>query len=516
MTSAAAIWTQLEDLARNSGRIEAMFAENPQRFENFSLGLDGIFVDLSKTTISTKARAALHDLALAGALPGRIAALFAGDAINTTENRAVAHMACRAGDAAPAEVQTTLGRMRDLSARVQDGRHTGHSGRRIRHVVNIGIGGSHAGPQLVAQALGAFTNPDLNVHFVSNIEGSDLARVLQRTAPEETLFIIASKSFATPETMLNAHTARDHILQHYNGDIKAIAAHFAALSTQPEKVAAFGIAPAMIFPFSDTVGGRFSAWSAIGLAVMLAIGADHFDAWLAGAHAMDTHFRDTPLEKNLPVQLALAGIWHRNACGYPALAVIPYHSGLARLPAWLQQLDMESNGKAVTLDGAAVTTATGPIVFGEPGTDSQHTFFQWLHQSPDVVPVEFIGVMEKTGGTAAQHRMLMANLLAQSEALMRGRANPEQPHKHFTGNRPSITILLDALTPYHLGLLMALYEHKIFVQGSLWGINSFDQFGVELGKVMAASIEAELTTGDIGPHDGSTAGLIARLRQGGI
>ena len=368
----------------------------------------------------------------------------------------------------------------------------------------------------MAQALTAQGAAFLPVSFVSNVEGSDLARVLAQGDVEETLIIIASKRFGTPETMLNAQTARQYVIDHYKGDDTSIAAHFVALSTQPAKVAAFGIAPDNIFPFADWVGGRFSAWSAIGLSVMFAIGVDAFDQWLTGARAMDQHFRTAPFNDNLPVLLALAGIWHRNACGYPALAVIPYHSGLARLPAWLQQLDMESNGKAVTLAGAAVPTATGPIVFGEPGTDSQHTFFQWLHQSPDVVPVEFIGVMEKTGGTAAQHRMLMANLLAQSEALMRGRANPEQPHKHFSGNRPSITILLDALTPYHLGLLMALYEHKIFVQGSLWGINSFDQFGVELGKVMAASIEAELTTGDIGPHDGSTAGLIARLRQGGV
>ncbi len=492
-------------------RIADLFAADPARFERYSRSHDGILLDFSKTSMANDDVAGLLALAQQRGLPARIADMFDGKHINTTEDRAVLHTACRAGDAAPPEVRETLARMRALVAAVAGGTHTGYSGKKIRHIVNIGIGGSHAGPQLAAQALTAQGTPFMPVSFVSNVEGSDLARVLAAVNPEETLFIIASKSFTTPETMLNARTARQHVIDHYKGDEAAIAAHFVALSTQPDKVAAFGIAPDNIFPFADWVGGRFSAWSAIGLSVMFAAGIEAFDAWLAGAQAMDAHFRHTPLRDNLPVLLALAGIWHRNHCNYPALAVIPYHSALARLPAWLQQLDMESNGKAVTHDGTPVSTKTGPIVFGEPGTDSQHTFFQWLHQSPDTVPVEFIGCVTATGGTAEQQRMLLANLLAQSESLMQGRTNMAEPHKNFTGNRPSVTILLDALTPYHFGQLMALYEHKIFVQGVIWDINSFDQFGVELGKVMAARIGDELASGTVDGHDGSTTGLMRHI-----
>ena len=494
--------------------IAALFDANPDRFERYSRYNDGILLDVSKTTITDTDFAQLIALAEQRKLAARIADMFDGKHINTTENRAVLHTASRAGDNAPAEVRETLARMRSFVNAVALGTHTGHSGKKIRHIVNIGIGGSHAGPQLVAQALTAQGNAFFPVSFVSNVEGSDLARVLARVNVEETLFIIASKSFGTPETMLNARVARQHVIDHYNGDEAAIAAHFVALSTQPAKVAAFGIAEHNIFPFADWVGGRFSAWSAIGLSVMFAIGIDAFDQWLAGARAMDQHFRTAPLNDNLPVILALTGVWHRNYCNHPALAVIPYHSGLARLPAWLQQLDMESNGKAVTHDGAAVASKTGPIVFGEPGTDSQHTFFQWLHQSPDIVPIEFIGCVHASGGTPEQQRMLLANLLAQSESLMQGSANTNAPHKHFTGNRPSVTILLDALTPYHLGQLMAMYEHKIFVQGVIWDINSFDQFGVELGKVMAARIEDELVRGSTDGHDGSTTGLMRHILRG--
>lgn len=491
--------------------IAALFDAAPDRFERYSRYHDGVLLDISKTAITDDDFAQLIALAKQRQLPARIADMFDGKHINTTENRAVLHTACRAGDAAPAEVRDTLARMRAFVTAVGSGMHTGHSGKPIRQIVNIGIGGSHAGPQLVAQALTAHGTTFLPVSFVSNIEGSDLGRVLASIDVEETLFIIASKSFGTPETMLNARIARQHVIDHYGGDEAAVAAHFVALSTQPAKVAAFGIDARNIFPFADWVGGRFSAWSAIGLSVMFAVGIDAFDDWLAGARAMDQHFTSTPLADNLPVLLALTGIWHRNHCNYPALAVIPYHSGLARLPAWLQQLDMESNGKAVTHAGASVATPTGPIVFGEPGTDSQHTFFQWLHQSPDVVPIEFIGCVNASGGVVEQQRMLLANLLAQSESLMQGSANMAEPHKHFTGNRPSVTILLDALTPYHLGQLMALYEHKIFVQGVMWDINSFDQFGVELGKVMAARIDNELAAGSSDGHDGSTSGLMRHI-----
>lgn len=491
--------------------IAQLFEATPDRFARYSRLHDGILVDFSKTSITDADFANLIALAEQRQLPARIADMFDGKHINTTENRAVLHTACRAGGDAPAEVRDTLARMRNFVAAVAQGRHVGQSGKKIRHIVNIGIGGSHAGPQLVAQALTAQTPALFDVTFVSNVEGSDLARVLARVNVEETLFIIASKSFGTPETMLNARIARQHVIDHYNGDETSVAAHFVALSTQPGKVAAFGISPDNIFPFADWVGGRFSAWSAIGLSVMFAIGVDAFDTWLAGARAMDWHFASAPLRDNLPVLLALTGIWHRNHCNYPALAVIPYHSGLARLPAWLQQLDMESNGKAVTHAGIAAANKTGPIVFGEPGTDSQHTFFQWLHQSPDVVPIEFIGCVNASGGTAEQQRMLLANLLAQSESLMLGSASPHAPHKHFTGNRPSVTILLDVLTPYHLGQLMALYEHKIFVQGVIWDINSFDQFGVELGKVMAARIDDELAKAKTDGHDSSTEGLMRHI-----
>lgn len=492
--------------------IRALFDAAPDRFARFSRFHDGILLDFSKTAMTDDILAGLFERAEHRQLPARIADMFEGRHINSTEQRAALHTACRAGNAAPQDVRDTLARMEDFTRALHAGRLTGFSGKPLRHVIHIGIGGSYAGPQLALQALTAATQPLLDVRFVSNVEGSDLARALATVDVQATLFIVASKSFTTPETMLNARVARQHVLSHYNGDDACIGAHFVAISAQPEKAAAFGIAPERVFPFADWVGGRFSAWSAIGLPIMLAAGCEVFSAWLQGAQAMDQHFRTAPLRDNLPVLLGLAGIWHRNDCGYPALAVIPYHSALARLPAWLQQLDMESNGKAVTHAGAPVAATTGPIIFGEPGTDSQHTFFQWLHQSPDIVPVEFIGCIAATSGTGEQQHMVLANLLAQSESLLQGHADTAQPHRHFTGNRPSITLLLDALTPYHLGQLMALYEHKIYVQGVLWDINSFDQFGVELGKVMAARLEQELAAHDAGAaHDSSTAGLLRHI-----
>lgn len=503
-------WSQLRQLAQQAPRIETLFEQDAGRFAAFSRGIDGLLLDISKTALTADALQALLQLAQDAGLPQRIAAMFRGDAINTSENRAVEHAASRAGDDMPADMQDTLARMRAFAADVREGRHKGHSGRRIRHVVNIGIGGSHMGPQLAALAM-AGTDEPVTAHFVSNVEGSDLARTLAPLDLGETLFIVASKSFSTPETMLNARIARERLIAHYNGDEAAVPAHFVALSTQAERVGAFGIAPGQMYPFRDSIGGRFSAWSAIGLSVMLAAGVAAFDQWHAGARAMDAHFRDTPLAGNLPVLLALCGIWHRNFRAHPALAVIPYHSRLARLPAWLQQLDMESNGKAVTQAGETVTYATGPAIFGEPGTDAQHSFFQWLHQSPDVTPVEFIGVCKAEAGTRAQHDMLTANLLAQSESLMRGSASPDALYKNFTGNRPSVTILLDAMAPYHLGLLMALYEHKVFAQGVIWGINSFDQFGVELGKIMAADLEKEIAAKTPGAHDASTVGLMRHI-----
>lgn len=508
------LWQALERMGAAAGsvRIESLFAD-AARFARYSRAMPGMLVDFSKTAIDDTARDALLSLCDAAGVPAGIAAMFAGAALNTSENRAVLHTACRAGRDAPDETRETLARMGVFAAGIRDGSIKGHSGRALRHIVHIAIGGSQMGTQLAAQALAPWGRRDMQVHFVSNVEGSDLARTLAAIDVEETLFIVASKSFTTPETMLNAAVARRHVLRHYNGDAAAVAAHFAAISTQEDKVRDFGISPDRMFAFRDWVGGRFSSWSAIGLALMVYIGPEAFNAWLAGAKSMDDHFRSAPMDANLPVWLALAGIWHRNFRKHAALAVIPYHSGMARLPAWLQQVDMESNGKSVTREGAPVTVATGPLVFGEPGTDAQHSFFQWLHQSPDIVPVEFIGVKEPTAGAPEQHRMLTAHLLAQSESLMTGRSNTAEPHKNFAGNKPSVTIVIDRLDPHHLGMLMALYEHKVFVQGLIWNINSFDQFGVELGKVMAADIERELADGKTGRHDGSTAGLIDYLSK---
>lgn len=496
-----------------------LFRDDPARFRKLSFALPGLLVDFSKNRVTTETMRLLIDLAHASGMLEKRDAMFSGAKINLTETRAVLHTALRAPqnagifldgeDIVPA-VHAVLEKMSAFCEQVRDGVWTGYTGKPITDIVNIGIGGSSLGPQMVTQALGAFHHKRLRSHFIANVEASDLDRVLKSVSPETTLFIIASKTFTTAETMQNAAMARAWFLEHAR-DESFVARHFAAVSTNCEAVQKFGIALENMFSFRDWVGGRYSVWSAIGLSVMLAAGPENFFAFLGGAHEMDEHFRTAPPEENIPVLMGLIGLWYRNFFNWPIYACIPYHSALGRLPAWLQQLDMESNGKSVTCAGVPVPCATGPAIFGEPGTDAQHSFFQWLHQSPDVVPVDFIAAVRPTAGTPEQQRMLLANCLAQSEALMTGHSNLTEPHRNFSGNRPTTTILLDELNPRTLGMLLALYEHKVFVQGALWGINSFDQWGVELGKALAKAIESEIASGIPSPHDASTTGLMAYI-----
>jgi glucose-6-phosphate isomerase len=495
--------------------LKNLFADK-DRFKKLSIALPGLLADFSKQPVTDDILKHLLAFAREAGLEKARDAMLRGDKINTTENRAVLHTALRApadaeimvdGKNVVDDVQETLSRAKLFAENVRNGLWQGYNRKNITDIVNIGIGGSSLGPQLVTQALAGFHHPRIQCHYVANVEASDLEGKLKGLSPETTLFIVASKTFTTAETMQNANIARKWVLDHYKDEL-AIAKHFVAASTNAAAVKAFGIAPENMFPFWDWVGGRYSVWSAIGLSVMIMVGADNFKQFLAGAHAMDEHFRDAPLDKNIPVLMALVGLWNRNFMGYPAYAAIPYHACLGRLAAFLQQLDMESNGKGVDKAGKPVTTATGPIIFGEPGTDAQHSFFQWLHQSPDIVPVDFIAAVKTPFGHKDQQDMLLANMLAQSEALMIGRDAPAEPHRHFTGNRPSTTLLLDELTPHTLGMLLALYEHKVFVQGALWGINSFDQWGVELGKIMAKALEADIKSGKPAPHDASTLGLL--------
>ncbi len=509
-------WQALEAHAREKRALKDLFAKDPERFKKLAFALPGMLVDFSKNLVAPDTLDLLLRLAADSGLEKARDAMFAGDKINTTENRAVLHTALRAPDDAALKVDgqnvsedvaDVLYRMESFADSIQTGVWRGYNGKDITDVVNIGIGGSSLGPRLVTEALASYHVPRLACHFVANVEASDLALTLKGLSPETTLFIVASKTFTTAETMQNANIARTWIVNHYK-DEQAIARHFVAASTNLEAVKKFGIAPDNMFPFWDWVGGRYSVWSAIGLSVMLAVGRENFDEFLAGAREMDAHFRAAPLKQNVPVLMGLIGLWYRDFLGFPAYAVIPYHNCLNRLPAFLQQLDMESNGKSVTKDGKLVGCPTGPIIFGEPGTDAQHSFFQWLHQGTDTVPIDFIATVKTRFGNADQQAMLLANFLAQSEALMTGKENKAEPHRNFAGNRPSTTILLDELTPRTLGALLALYEHKVFVQGAVWGIDSFDQWGVELGKVMAKALEAEIKAKKPGAHDGSTLGLL--------
>jgi glucose-6-phosphate isomerase len=465
-------------------------------------------------------------------------AMFAGEKINTTEHRPVLHVALRAprtetllvdGQNVMPEVHAVLDHIQAFSDRIRSGQWLGCSGKPITDIVNIGIGGSDLGPEMVCRALRSFVHPRLTTHFVSNVDGHDLDAVLAKVHPETTLFIIASKTFTTRETMMNAQSARAWFL---NARKEAdLPKHFVAVSTNTSAVRQFGIDPENMFPFWDWVGGRYSVWSAVGLSVALAIGFERFAELLAGAHAMDQHFRNAPLEQNMPVILALIGIWNRNFLGSASLSIAPYHQDLNQFPAYLQQLEMESNGKRVALDGSTLNAKSCPLIWGDVGTNGQHAYFQLLHQGTDVTPVDFIAALKASHALPGHHSVLLANCFAQSEAFMKGKTADEVraemraqglpeaeietliPHRTFPGNRPSNTILMDALTPSSLGALIALYEHKVFVQGVLWGINSFDQWGVELGKVMAKNIEAELAE-EPRPdmHDSSTNALIARAR----
>ena len=517
--------------------LRSAFARDATRFDALSFEAPEVFVDLSKNYLDATTFRCLIDLARECGLEAQRDAMFEGQAINTTEDRAVLHTALRAPRGVgpfSREVHTVLNAMLNYAETVRD---TATSG--IRHVVNIGIGGSDLGPQMVLPALEACVHPGLSFHFVSNVDGHDLASVLSRIKPAETLFIIASKTFTTQETMANAHIARAWFESRGGRDI---ARHFVATTTNVEAAAEFGIT--RCFGFWDWVGGRFSLWSAIGLPIAIAIGADPFRQLLAGAHAMDRHFLDTPLPSNVPVLLGLLDVWYRNFCGATSRSVAPYFHGLKRLPAYLQQLEMESNGKRVDRDGQTLPFATSPVVWGEPGTNGQHAYFQMLHQGTDLIPVEFILVKRPTfvgvgqdpallGQLERQHAMLLANGLAQSQALMVGKTTEQAladvaptasrqldamtlaQHRHFPGNRPSTTVMLDRMTPHSLGALLAMYEHRVFTSGVVWGINSFDQWGVELGKALCRDLLPRLSVGgmDDSALDSSTAGLIDRLRS---
>jgi len=513
--------------------LRRLFARDPERARRFSAEAAGWYLDASKNLVTEETLGLLVALAEASGLGERIEAMFRGERINVTEDRAVLHVALRAprgerievdGRNVVPDVHAVLDRMAELAEAVRGGRWTGHTGRPVRNVVNLGIGGSDLGPAMATEALGAFVHPELRARFVSNVDPSDFAEAVRGLDPAETLFVVVSKSFTTQETLANARAARAWCLEAL-GDEAAVARHFVAVSTNADAVAAFGIDTANMFGFWDWVGGRYSFDSAVGLALMVAIGPERFREMLRGFRAMDEHFRSAPFERNLPVLLGLLGVWYRELWAAETHAVLPYARYLRRFPAYLQQLDMESNGKRVDLDGRPVPWRTGPVVWGEPGTNGQHAFFQLLHQGTTLVPCDFIGFCRPHHPIADQHDLLIANLLAQSEALAFGKPPgevraedvPEElvPHRSFPGNRPSNTLLADQLTPETLGALVALYEHKVFTQGALWRIDSFDQWGVELGKVLAKRIAPELTAAGEPAldHDVSTNALIRRYRR---
>ncbi|MBZ8139616.1 glucose-6-phosphate isomerase [Rubrivivax gelatinosus] len=519
-------WAALAGHYEAHGReldLREAFARDGGRFEALSLQAPEVFADLSKNLIDTATLHFLADLARECDLPARRDAMLAGALANPTEGREVLHTALRAPlGAAPhgEEVHAVRDAMLAYAEQVR-------LDPQITDVVNIGIGGSDLGPQMVVRALESWGDPGRRLHFVSNVDGHDITPVLARLDPKRTLFIVASKTFTTQETMANAQVARAWFLQH-GGTVEEIARHFAAATTNVAAAAAFGITTT--FGFWDWVGGRYSLWSAIGLPIAIAVGAANFSALLDGAHAMDRHFAEAPVERNLPLLLGLIDVWYRNFHGFTSRSVAPYHQGLARLPAFLQQLEMESNGKRVDLDGELLPFATSPVVWGEPGTNGQHAYFQMLHQGTDVIPVEFIAVRRPTHPHAELHTKLLANCLAQSQALMQGKTSAvargeHAPtasatldrevlarHRSFPGNRPSTTLVLDQLTPRALGALVALYEHRVWTSGALWGINSFDQWGVELGKALAGDLLPRLASGDTRGLDASTAGLLAKLR----
>jgi len=523
---------QAHSLHMREAHLRELFADDATRGARMAVEAAGIYFDYSKHRITDETLTLLVQLAEESGLRARIDAMFRGDKINVTEKRAVLHVALRApkghsivvdGEDVVPRVHAVLGKMADFSNRVRGGEWKGHTGRPIRNVINVGIGGSDLGPVMAYEALRHYSRRDLTFRFVSNIDGTDFAEATRDLDAAETLFIISSKTFTTLETMTNAHTAREWALVTLKDDA-AIARHFVAVSTNAEQVAKFGIDADNMFEFWDWVGGRYSMDSAIGLSTMIAVGPDHFRAMLDGFHQMDEHFRTAPFERNVPVLMGLLGLWYNNFFGAQTVAVFPYEQYLKRFPAYLQQLTMESNGKHVTLDGTEVVWQTGPIYWGEPGTNGQHSFYQLIHQGTRLIPCDFIGFVQPLNPLGRHHDLLLANVFAQTEALafgktpqeVRAEGTPEWlvPHKTFEGNRPSSTILLERLTPAALGKLVALYEHSVFTQGAIWQVDSFDQWGVELGKALAARIIPELVTGAEGrlKHDSSTNNLIRRYR----
>lgn len=520
--------------AVSSMHLRELFDNDPERGKRLTAEAAGIFLDYSKNRVTDETLRLLLALAEERGLRARIEAMFRGDRINTTENRSVLHTALRAprggeimedGENVVPGVHEVLDKMAAFADRVRSGAWTGHTGKKIRNIINIGIGGSDLGPVMAYEALKFYSDRALHFGFVSNVDGDDFAEAVHGLIPAETLFIISSKTFTTLETMTNAHTARAWLLAGLGGDESAIARHFVAVSTNAAKVAEFGIDTANMFGFWDWVGGRYSMDSAIGLSTMVAVGPENFRAMLAGFHEMDEHFRTAPFERNLPVLMGLLTVWHADFFGAQTVAVLPYEQYLKRFPAYLQQLTMESNGKSVTLGGRRVDYATGPVYWGEPGTNGQHSFYQLIHQGTHLIPCDFLGFARTLNPLGRHHDILMANMFAQAEALAFGKTAEEVrfegtaeelvPHRVFEGNRPSNTLLADVLDPATLGRLVALYEHSVFTQGAIWDINPFDQWGVELGKVLALKILPELENEDAPAlrHDSSTNALIERYRR---
>ena len=535
-------WKKLSDhyhLMQNMHMID-LFNDDPNRFSKFSISLEDIFLDYSKNIISDETIKLLLDLARETELTDAIEKFYSGDIINETENRAVLHTALRNRSDDPVyvngnnimpEVKTVLNQMKDFSNKIISGKWKGYTGKPITDIVNIGIGGSDLGPVMVTEALKSYKKPGINVHYVSNIDGTHIAETLKIVSPETTLFMIASKTFTTQETMTNAHTARDWFLNLSNSE-DHIKKHFVALSTNTEEVTKFGIDPENMFVFWDWVGGRYSLWSAIGLSIACTIGFDNFTGLLEGAHSMDRHFRETPFEKNIPVILALIGIWYNNFFGSETEAILPYDQYMHRFPAYFQQGNMESNGKYVDRNGRNISYQSGPVIWGEPGTNGQHAFYQLIHQGTRLIPCDFIAPAISHNPTGDHHNILLSNFFAQTEALMKGKDKDEVisdlkssnmkdeeiekllPFKMFKGNNPTNSILIKKLTPQALGSLIAMYELKIFVQGAIWNIFSFDQWGVELGKHLANKILPELSNNDrVSSHDSSTNGLINKFKE---
>ncbi|TVR01791.1 MAG: glucose-6-phosphate isomerase [Desulfovibrionales bacterium] len=535
--TATSAWKALASHAEvmKTRHMRDLFAEDPGRFDRLSAKVNDILVDYSKNILTDETMGNLLALAREADVEAWREKMFSGERINFTENRAVLHVALRnrsgravmldGHDVMP-DVRAVLAGMRTFSEAVRDGQWLGFTGKRVRDVVNIGIGGSDLGPYMVTEALKPYGHPDLRMHFVSNVDGTHIAETLKKCDPETTLFLVASKTFTTQETLTNAHTAKEWLLRALT-EPAAVAKHFAAMSTNTDKVREFGIDPANMFAFWDWVGGRYSLWSAIGLPIAVFVGMDRFEEMLDGAFVMDEHFRTAPAERNVPLILALLGIWYNNFLGAQSHAILPYDQYLHRFPAYFQQGDMESNGKRVTRDGEVADHSTGPVIWGEPGTNGQHAFYQLIHQGTKLVPADFLAAAQSHNPLGEHHEILLSNFFAQTEALMRGKTAEEArreleaagldqarvetilPHKVFPGNRPTNSILFPKLTPHVLGSLIAMYEHKIFVQGIIWGINSFDQWGVELGKELAKAILPELAgAAPISGHDASTNGLI--------